>query len=444
MAVDALSFIHKLDFADLPEAVVLQAQRCLLDLVGVAASGVRTDLARIVCNHALRQFGTAEGGARIMMDGRRASAAGAAYAGASLIDSFDAHDGHALTKGHAGVAVLPALLAVIDAGGLQTSGRDFLTCLVLGYEIATRAGMALHASACDYHTSGAWNSLACAAIAARLLRLSPAETREALGIAEYHGPRSQMMRCIDFPTMLKDGSGWGALSGLSAAYLAQDGFTGAPAVTLEDAKQAEIWGNLGQRWRILEQYFKPYPVCRWAQPAVEAVHGLMQAHGLAAADLRRVEIHTFHAGIRLASVAPRTTEEAQYSLPFPVAAMILRGRIGADEITGPGLSDPAILAMSRSLVLTEDAGFTARLPAERLAVAAIETTDGRHLTSAPTTARGDPASPLSDAAILAKFHALSEGRGRAWQATIERAVQDLSKPKALSRPLVEAVLAKGI
>ena len=53
--------------------------------------------------------------------------------------------------------------------------------------------------------------------------------RHAFGIAEYHGPRSQMMRCIDFPTMVKDGSDWGAAVGVSAAYLARDGFTGAPA-----------------------------------------------------------------------------------------------------------------------------------------------------------------------------------------------------------------------
>ena len=55
------------------------------------------------------------------------------------------------------------------------------------------------------------------------------QLRHALGIAEFHAPRSQMMRCIDYPTMLKDGSGWGAMAGVSAAYLAADGFTGAPA-----------------------------------------------------------------------------------------------------------------------------------------------------------------------------------------------------------------------
>jgi 2-methylcitrate dehydratase PrpD len=60
--------------------------------------------------------------------------------------------------------------------------------------------------------------LATAAITARQLKLTKAQTREAIGIAEYHGPRSKMMRVIDAPTMVKDGSGWGAMAGVSAAY----------------------------------------------------------------------------------------------------------------------------------------------------------------------------------------------------------------------------------
>lgn len=434
-------FIGELSFDDLPPDVVAQAQRCLLDLIGVAASGAETDLARIVCRNAVRLFGSSERGARMMMDGRRASAAGAAYAGASMIDSFDAHDGHVLTKGHAGVAILPALLAVVDAEGLAPSGQDLLVALTLGYEIATRAGIALHASVADYHTSGAWSALGCAAVAARLLKLSPAETREALGIAEYHGPRSQMMRCIDFPTMLKDGSGWGALAGVSAAYLAQDGFTGAPAITMEAADQTELWSDLGTRWRIREQYFKPYPVCRWAQPAVEAVHSLLRTNGLTAADLDEVEIRSFAAAIRLASVAPKTTEEAQYSLPFPVAAMIVHGRIGAAEITGRGLTDPTVLEVSRNLRLTEDAGFTARFPAERLAVATIRSRDGRSFTSAPTPARGNPENPLSADQIGTKFRALAERLGTARVVAIEAAVAALAEPAAESRALVELLLA---
>jgi len=428
---DAADFIHELSFDDLPASVIEQARRCLEDLVGVAASGRRTELARIVTHVAARQLGAgAGGGARMLFDGRRVSAAGAAYAGASIIDSFDAHDGHALTKGHAGVAVLPALLAFWEAEALALDDREVLTSIVLGYEIATRAGIALHASACDYHTSGAWSALACAALGARLLKLEREQTREALGIAEYHGPRSQMMRCIDFPTMVKDGSGWGALAGVSAAYLAAEGFTGAPALTAEAPEQQRLWSDLGRRWTILEQYFKPYPVCRWAQPAVEAVRTLMRAHDLEGADIAAVEIRTFAEAVRLRVAAPRTTEEAQYSLPFPLAAMILRGRIGADEIAGEGLTDGSVLQLAARIRLIEDPDLCARFPAERFAVATLTTTDGRTVRSDWVEAHGGPADPLSEGEISQKFYGLTAHLGDARSRAIDAAIGSLGRGTA--------------
>lgn len=402
-----IDLIHGLSFAQLPPEVVHQARRCLLDLVGVAVSGRQTELSRIAHDFAVDHLGAGRKGARLFFDGRRVSAAGAAFAGATTIDSFDAHDGHALTKGHAGVAILPALLAVADAEHLledgALDGEALLTCLVLGYEIATRAGIALHASACDYHTSGAWNALGCAAVAARLLGLDRERTRHALGIAEYHGPRSQMMRCIDHPTMVKDGSGWGALAGVSAAYLAKDGFTGAPAITLEAPKQAAVWVDLGERWLILDQYFKPWPVCRWAQPAIEAASLLMSEHVFAASDIECVEVETFHEAVRLGAQLPATTEAAQYAIGFPLAAYIVRGRLGADEIGAGGLADPAIADMLRRIRLVESPEFSRRFPAERLARLRIVLKSGQIAQSAFVTARGDRNRPLSDSDILAKF-----------------------------------------
>ena len=246
-----VEFIHDTRFADLPPEVAAMARTCVLDLIGVTCAGSRTALSRIARNFATRQFAASEDGntARLILDGRRASVPGVAFAGAATIDSFDAHDGHVLTKGHAGVAVWPAVLGLLQVAGSR-EGRALLASVVIGYEIAIRAGIALHATARDYHTSGAWSALACAALGARILRLDGTATRHALGIAEvHHGPRSPMMRCIDHPTMVKDGSAWGALSGVTAAFLAADGFTGAPAMLAEAPEVAEYWVDLGTRWR---------------------------------------------------------------------------------------------------------------------------------------------------------------------------------------------------
>lgn len=440
--MQSITFIHELYYDSLPNNVIRQAQRCLLDLIGTAAGGFTTDTSRLIRDHAVRFFGAGSGpGARLLFDGRRASPPGAALAGGLMIDSLDCHDGHVLTKGHAGVAVLPSLLALMESEG-GVDNREFLTALVLGYEIATRAGIALHATVCDFHSSGAWDALACAALGARWLHLDEAQTREALGIAEYHGPRSQIMRCVDYPTMVKDGSGWGAMAGLSAAYLAADGFTGAPALTFESDDVAAIWSDLGTRWRILEQYFKAYPVCRWAQPAIEAALMLRQSHGLAASDIQRVEIVSFHEAVRLATRRPVSSDQAQYSLPFPVAAALVRGQVGAGEVSGAALDDPAILRLAETMILTEADEYNAHFPAARWAHAVFYLADGSVLTGIPAEARGGEHNPLTDDEIHQKYWRLAEpvlGTARTQQ--IEECVERLPDVESGPDDLRELVLA---
>ena len=421
------TFIHDLKFSDLPEPVIGFARRWLLDLLGVAASGSRTDMSRIMRDHVAAQFGAGGRSAQMLFDGRAVSAAGAALAGGVSIDALDAHDGHRLVKGHVGCGVFSAALALSEAED-RLDGAEFLTALVLGYEIGTRAGIALHRSASDYHTSGAWVALATAALGARALALDSDATREALGIAEYHGPRSPMMRVIDHPTMVKDGSGWGAMAGVSAAYLAASGFTGAPALTVERDDLADLWSDLGEKWRIFEQYFKPYPICRWAQPPVQAILQLRREHNLQADQVERIEVHTFHQAVRLAIRRPETTEQAQYSTAFPCATALVRGVVGADEVAPQAFNDPAILRLADSMLFTESDDFNAAFPARRFAQVTLQLKDGRRLASAPTEARGDPEDPASMAEVRAKFHALATpvlGVERA--SAIEQAVDGLGE-----------------
>ncbi|HWA50002.1 MAG TPA: MmgE/PrpD family protein [Dongiaceae bacterium] len=442
MASALYAFVRETPYDSIPPAVRRMAERCLVDLLGTAASGLATSLSQIIRKHAVRSFGAGAEAprARLLFDGRAASPLGAALAGGMTIDSFDAHDGHVLTKGHAGAAVLPGLLALADASDHPLSGAEFLTMLVVGYEVAIRAGIAQHATAPDYHTSGAWNALGVAAIAARHWRFDEERFRQAIGIAEYHGPRSQMMRCIDFPTMLKDGSGWGAMVGLSAASLAADGFTGAPALVVESQEVAELWGDVGQRWRMLEMYFKPYPICRWAQPAVEASLGLRRDHKIDPAAIAKVVVETFHEAVRLDQHRPATTEEAQYSLPFPVAAAIVRGKLAPTDISGAALTDSAILAMSDRIELREAEDLNAVFPAERFARVQFHLNDGRVISGATTPARGDAERPLTDAEILQKFHELADGPlGKDAAAELVRLVHQLADTADV-RPLLDRLL----
>ena len=425
-------FTLGLAFDSLSEDVVVKAEELLLDTLGIAAAATATDAGRIAAEMAATQFCAGPGapGARLIFGGRVLSPAGAAYAGASTIDNLDGHDGYAPAKGHISVATVPALFALAEAAG-RVNGREALTALVLGWEVASRAGLALHASVADYHTSGAWNALAVAAMGARLLGLDRDGLRQAIGIAEYHGPRSQMMREIDNPSMLHDGSGWGALAGVTAALLAARGFTGAPAVTIEAPETAAHWSSLGAEWLTLEQYIKPYPVCRWAHALVDGALSLRAEHGLTADMVAAIELRTFHESARLATDMPRDTARAQYSLPFPVAAALVRGRVGQDEVLGSGLGDPAIERLVDVTTVIEEETYNRRFPAGRWGDVTLVLEDGRRLGSGEVNARGGRDDPLSRDEIVAKFRDFAEPvieQSRAKD--IEAAVFSLHEPGA--------------
>ena len=400
--MDVVDFIHETKWNDLPENVRRQARRCLLDTLAAGISGSRTRLSRIIRNVAANAFGGR--GAFLWLDGREVSPPGAALANGMTIDSLDIHDGHPLTKGHAGAAIVPATLATVPfTKSVPVTGAEMLTTLIIGYEIALRAGIALHATSSEYHTSGAWNALGSAAAASRRLGLGREKTEHALGIAEYHGPRSQMMRGIDYPTMLKDGSGWGAMAGVSATYLAQESFSGAPALTVKAEAVRPYWEDLGHGWLVTGQYFKPHAVCRWAQPAIEAGLMLQETHQLAPDNINRIEVHTFHEAVRLNKRQPQSTEEAQYSLPFPLAAALVHGQLGVSELCDEALPNPTILQISESIELIEDDQFSSRFPAQRFARVVIETKDGQRHDSGEVEARWDAVDPPSDQALTEKF-----------------------------------------
>ena len=287
------------------------------------------------------------------------------------------------------------------------SGPEALTALVVGYEIAGRAGLALHASVSDYHTSGAWNALGVAAMAGRLRGQNADILRQALGIAEYHGPRSQMMREIANPTMLHDGSGWGALAGVSAAVLAESGFTGAPAITVEGVEAARHWADLGDFWQTDAQYIKPYPICRWAHAAIDAARELIAEHGATHDEIDRIIVRSFANATALFPGLPGTTSQAQYSLPFAVGAMLVHGKIGLDQISGAGLKDADVARLVTRTEMIATSEHEALFPAHRTADIDLVLRDGRVLSSGLTHARGGVERPFGAAEISEKYMLLA-------------------------------------
>ncbi|OED47435.1 2-methylcitrate dehydratase [Rhodobacteraceae bacterium (ex Bugula neritina AB1)] len=400
----AADFTFDLAPGDLPQSTRAAAALMFLDTLGITIGAGPMESGRIARETAVALYGCgAEGlAARMMFDGRRVSVAGAAYAAATATDNLDGHDGYCPTKGHIGVVVIPAIAALAETVP-DFSGPEALAITTLGYELAGRAALSLHASVSDYHTSGAWNALGVAAIAARMRGLSRDQLRQALGIAEYHGPRSQMMREIANPSMLHDGSGWGAMVGMSAAILAEKGFTGAPAITIEDDQAADHWEDLGSFWQMEHQYVKPYPICRWAHAPIDALRQVMLDNNLTQDQIAKIHINTFHESARLFPGLPSTTSQAQYSLGFAVAVQAAYGRIGVEHISGDGLDDPLVAAIHKRISVSEAARHSVRFPVCRVADVVVTLTNGQNIASGDIHARGGPEAPFSQNDVVRKF-----------------------------------------
>jgi 2-methylcitrate dehydratase PrpD len=380
-------FVLNITWDSLPESVQRKARLCLLDNLGAVIAGTLTRVSRTAADYAATCMAGDQ--ATIVLCGRSASTAGAAFANGCAANGIDADDGARYAYGHAGAQIFPAALAVAES--LDLDGARLLSAMVVGYEVAHRVGRCWHDHHHVYQACGSWGSVACAAVAAHLMNLTCEQTKHALGIAEYHAPNLPMMRDIDHPTMVKHGVGWGAMTGILSAQLAAHGFTGIPSL-LSFEKYQDWVRDIGQTYLMVDGVAwkaKGYACCGWAHAAVEGAKGLVQEHHIPIGDIARIRIETFHESARLGVRLPTTTEEAQFNLAWPVAAMLIDGEIGPRQILEPRLSDPILreLAQRVEVIESQELNELCRLyeqgdPRGRLASSVtIALKDGRELNS---------------------------------------------------------------
>jgi 2-methylcitrate dehydratase PrpD len=347
-------FITGINWDQLPAEAQHIARLALLDTLGALLVGTQTPIYQVSVDFVDALWpGEA---ATLPLSGRRASTLGAAFANGNGANAVDIDDVGLYTRGHPGAQVFPTALALAEAGGL--SGADLLSALVVGYEVAHRASRIWHATHDVYQACGSWGSVACAAVASHLLRLDPTQTGHALGIADYHAPNLPMMRDIDHPAMVKHGIGWGAMNGIVSAELARRGYTGVPALFGFPPYQGWV-ADIGQRYIMVGGIaWKQYACCAWDHSALVGIEGLRAAHEFQTADIERVRIETFYNAVRLGIEQPTTTEEAQFNVAWPVAAMLAEGEVGPEQILEGRLADPAIRALAERVEVVEIEALT--------------------------------------------------------------------------------------
>eukprot|EP00472_Partenskyella_glossopodia_P014229 CAMPEP_0197541356 /NCGR_PEP_ID=MMETSP1318-20131121/67113_1 /TAXON_ID=552666 /ORGANISM="Partenskyella glossopodia, Strain RCC365" /LENGTH=485 /DNA_ID=CAMNT_0043100519 /DNA_START=138 /DNA_END=1595 /DNA_ORIENTATION=- len=346
-----------LKFEDIPSPVIAETKRAVLDTLGTALGAQLLSITSVVNSFIKTSFPGDT--ARTWFGGQETSALGAALANGLITDGLDVHDTGHYTKGHAGAALIPCAFAVLHIAPGKVSGAEFLTALTAAYEVAYRVGNAMHECCSDYHSSGAWNALGCAVFCARILQLTVEESLHALGIAEYYGPRSQIMRVVNIPTMLKDGSGQGAFVGLQSVLLAKEGFTGCGCPVISKKSIVAIYKDLGSEWRMTKFHvYKKYAVCYWAQPSIAGTISVMKENSIKPEDVASITCHTFKEATGLQQELPNNTEEAQYCILYPIAAAAYRGKVGPSEIDGKYLHDPKVLELAKKVKIVVDSALT--------------------------------------------------------------------------------------
>lgn len=412
-------YAASLRYDDLPARVMQRAKDCITDTVAVIVSGSALPWSQTICRYAER-IGTG-GRSRILGSrGPTLQAPAAALANGTLAHAFESDN---LTKPgagvHPGATLLPPALAVAQERG--SSGHELIHAVVAGFEVMYRIGYATKHSneRRGFHAPGTTGPFGGAVAAGVLLGLDAPRMTNALGIAgSLAGGLMEFARSGTGAMVKRLHLGRAAESGVMAASLAADGFTGPVSVLEGEAgflkvfctewDVADLTRGLGTDYKTMNLCLKRFPVHMTAQTGVQAILELQAEHGFSGADVDRVTVAGTERMATINNIAdPADIMMAQYSIPFCIALALFRDPRDPASFDETALRDAAIRAMcARVSVVVAD-------PPTRSAGASIVTVqlnDGRSVMKEIEEFDGTPARPLERAALKDKFMMLTRAR----------------------------------
>lgn len=428
------AFLASIRYADLSDTTIEKTKMLFLDWLGSALAGAPSEPVRILARF-VRSMGPAGGSATVVPWRATSSPFFAALlngASSHVVEMDDLHNG---AVAHPGTVVFPAALAV--AQDRDASGERFIASVVAGYEACVRVGEYLGRSHYRvFHTTATAGILGAAAAAAHLLGGDAGVMQHALGSAG-----TQAAGLWEF---LRDGAmskqlhaGKAAADGLLAAYLAQDGFTGASrilegpagmgAAMSRDADPRCLAAGLTERpmrWKVLETSLKYHASCRHTHPAADALLEVMRRYKLSADDLAAIRVRVYRAASDVLGAVeePRTIHQAKFSLGFVLALIALYGRAGVADFTEETLHAPAVTSLARRVSMVVDDSLDALYPARWCAVVDVELVDGRIYSSRVDEPKGDPGNPLTAAEVEEKFRVLARAGGLLDERDVEEVI----------------------
>jgi 2-methylcitrate dehydratase PrpD len=401
-------FIAQASIDGFPQDVIDMSKKCLLDWLGVTLGGAGEAVSTSIVDFVNEAGGKKQ--ASVLGSGMRTNVVNAALANGTMAHALDYDDAHSVVRAHVSAPLIAALLPIAEYKRL--SGRDFITAMVMGFELSTRVGSALGK---EYYEAG-WHATAilgrfgAAAGTGKLLGLRSDQLVVALGLA---ATQAGGLRDV-FGTMGKPfHAGKAAADGMLAALLAQRGFT-APADILDNGSGFSrvfssryesdlITANLGQVWNILSNSFKPYAACLLVHPVVDGLILLRRKYELKADEIEEIRVEVAPLNLAVTgNASPATGLEGKFSLSFAAALSVLFGHAGNTLFTNEMVHNPDVKRMMETVTATSNPGI-----AETEANITVRLENGQVHRIRVTSPKGDPKNPLTFAEVQEKFRGLA-------------------------------------
>jgi len=384
------NFILNTHWSDLPDEVQERLRGCLTDLMGALIIGSRSRQFEAGLKLAESVYG--KGDVPVIGSDKRFDFMGASTAMGHSSNAYDIDDGHNMTRAHPGTSFIGPVLASAYENDLTL--RELFEAMLVAYETTIRSGAAIMEYYDYAHSSGTFGAIGTVAGVGRILGFTKEQMNNVLSVAEFNAPLVPGIRSVEYPSMNKDGVPFGVIVGIMALRAAQCGFEGNKNL-LESDEHSHFLddlpcdGNPNGKYQVMDLYFKPYTCCRWAHPAIDACVGLMKENHITHEDIASATIHTFHRATLLSKIVPKTADEAQYNIAYPVAAALVYGDFGLAQVREENLGDPLVVDMMKKLSFAVDDDYNAQFPARRFCRAEIVTKDGKKYVSDPCEPRGE-------------------------------------------------------
>lgn len=307
----------------------------------------------------------------------------------------------------------PGAPTISAAHALALNKKEFLRAVIVGYEISTRIGAAMGREHYKYwHNTGTIGCFGACAAAAEALGLDRVRFAHALAtVATFSAALQQAFRMDSMSKPLH--AGRAAEAGVTAALAAAQGLTGSLDVLEGDAGFGRAMGGnpdwaravatLGEDFHITRMTFKNHACCGHTFAAIDGALEVKKRMAIDAADIERVEVATYRAGLEVAHYEnPQTPAEARFSLKYVVATALTHGSVRLAAFEPPRLQDQATRHVMKKIGLAIDPQLDAAFPAQRAARVAI-TARGRREEWLQPTRVGDPDLPLSGAQLESKY-----------------------------------------